>query len=176
MRELKIDFSKFRSIHRPFGKFKRKLIFLLIFFINILINVDHGALPAGAKTLQEELGLDQTSFGAIGSLVYLGLVLGAISAGPIFSSYSSKWVIVVSIIISSFFLYMFTVSETVFPLALSRIGCGFFQVNGKFIFNKSKIIINFRFSVIFIFLCGLTNLEFLIKECYGLLFFNLEFH
>jgi MFS family permease len=128
MKGFKMDFSRFRSVHRPFGKFKRKIIFFLIFMINVLINIDHGALPAATTILQRELGLDPLHLGAIGSLVYLGLVLGSISAGPIFQSYGSKWVVSISLIVSCFFLYFFTVAGTVFPLALCRIGCGFFQV------------------------------------------------
>jgi MFS family permease len=135
--QMKMDF-RFRTVHRPFGKLKRKMIFLLIFMLNILINVDHGAIPAATTILKRELGLDNVSLGTIGSLVYLGLVLGAISAGPIFSAYSSKWVNCVGIIASCFFLYFFTVSESQFPLALSRIGCGFFQVNCKFIVTQLR--------------------------------------
>ena len=137
LKELKHDFGKFRSLHRPFGKFKRKLIFLLIFYLNILVNVDHGAIPAATTVLKRELNLDNVALGTIGSIVYLGLVLGAISAGPIFSNYSSKWIICISLLISCFFLYFFTIAETEFPLTISRIGCGFFQVKFecKTIFN-----------------------------------------
>lgn len=131
-RDLKHEFmygkGRRRITHRPFGKFKRKLIFLLIFLINILINIDHGAIPAATTTLKRDLLIDNVSLGIIGSLVYLGLVLGALSASIIFQSYSSKWVVSVSLIISCFFLYLFTVSESVFMLSISRIGCGFFQV------------------------------------------------
>lgn len=129
LKELKHDFGKFKSLHRPFGKFKRKLIFLLIFYLNILVNVDHGAIPAATTVLKRELNLDNVALGTIGSIVYLGLVLGALSAGPIFSSYSSKWIICMSLLISCFFLYLFTVVDTELPLTISRVGCGFFQVN-----------------------------------------------
>jgi len=131
LKELKHDFGKFRSLHRPFGKFKRKLIFLLIFYLNILVNVDHGAIPAATTVLKRELNLDNVALGTIGSIVYLGLVLGAISAGPIFANYSSKWIICLSLLVSCFFLYFFTVTETELPLAISRVGCGFFQVKSK---------------------------------------------
>jgi fucose permease len=129
LKELKHDFGKFKSLHRPFGKFKRKLIFLLIFYLNILVNIDHGAIPAATTVLKRELNLDNVALGTIGSIVYLGLVLGALSAGPIFSAYSSKWIICMSLLISCFFLYFFTVVETELPLTISRVGCGFFQVN-----------------------------------------------
>lgn len=131
-RDLKLDFlygaGKRRILHRPFGKFKRKLIFVLVFFINILINIDHGAIPAATTILKRDLSMDNVSLGIIGSLVYLGLVLGAVSASIIFQSYSSKWVVSISLILSCLFLYIFTVVKSVFMLAISRIGCGFFQV------------------------------------------------
>lgn len=120
--------GKRRILHRPFGKFKRKLIFGLIFIVNVLINIDHGAIPAATTILKRDLDMDNVSLGIIGSLVYLGLVLGALSASVIFQSYTSKWVVSLSIMLSCLFLYMFTVSKTVFFLAISRIGCGFFQV------------------------------------------------
>lgn len=126
---LNYDFTKLRSTHRPFGKFKRKIIFFLIFMLNILINVDHGAIPAATTILKKDLNLDNVSLGVIGSLVYLGLVLGATSAGPIFSAYSSKWVVSISLIISCIFLYSFTVATNAVSLSICRIGCGFFQVS-----------------------------------------------
>jgi MFS family permease len=141
---LNLDFPKFRSVHRPFGKFKRKIIFFLIFVINLLINIDHGAIPASTTILKRELHLDNVALGVIGSLVYLGLVLGSISAGPIFTAYSPKWVVTITLIISCLFLYFFTVSEIPFFLSFCRVGCGFFQV----------IIILIRFSVTYIFLFG----------------------
>ena len=138
-RDLKLDFlygaGKRRILHRPFGKFKRKIIFALLFFLNILINIDHGAIPAATTILKRDLGIDNVSLGIIGSLVYLGLVLGALCASLIFQSYSSKWVVSVGLIFSCLFLYIFTVVNSVFMLAISRIGCGFFQVN--FFFNFS---------------------------------------
>jgi hypothetical protein len=131
-RDLKQEFingrGKKRMTHRPFGKFKRKLIFLLLFIINILINIDHGAIPAATTILKRDLMLDNISLGILGSLVYLGLVLGAITATIIFQMYSSKWIVSISLFFSCFFLYTFTVSHDIVFLSISRIGCGFFQV------------------------------------------------
>jgi MFS family permease len=122
------DFPQLRSRHRAFGKFKRKLIFGLIFFLNVCINIDHGAIPAATTVLKRDLNMDNVALGIIGSLVYLGLVLGAISAGPIFKMYTSKWIVILSIISSCMFLYFFTFAEGVAFLSICRIGCGFFQV------------------------------------------------
>ena len=61
---------------RPFGKFSRKLIFFLLFYINIVINIDHGIIPAGIKVMTEDLDLDEVHIGLLGSFVFLGLTLG----------------------------------------------------------------------------------------------------
>ena len=126
--EKEITIGKLYSYRRPYSKSRRKLIFILIFLVNILINCDHGAIPAGTKELKEAKNISNMQLGTIGSLVYLGLVLGSISGGYIFSTYSSKWVVITSLIASCIFLYFFTVSNYWEAMALCRIGCGFFQV------------------------------------------------
>ena len=126
--EKEITIGKLYSYRRPFSKSRRKLIFILICVINILINCDHGAIPAGTKELKEAKQLSNMQLGSIGSLVYLGLVLGSISGGYIFSTYSSKWVVINALLASCVFLYFFTVSKFWEAMALCRVGCGFFQV------------------------------------------------
>jgi hypothetical protein len=51
-------------------------MFYVIFFTNLMINVDHGILPAATTVLKTDLELDNMNLGLLGSLVYLGLVLG----------------------------------------------------------------------------------------------------
>ena len=126
--EKEITIGKLYSYRRPYSKSRRKLIFILIFLVNILINCDHGAIPAGTKELKEAKNISNMQLGTIGSLVYLGLVLGSISGGYIFSTYSSKWVVINSLLATCIFLYFFTVSNYWEAMALCRIGCGFFQV------------------------------------------------
>lgn len=128
MDEKEITIGKLYSYRRPYSKSRRKLIFILICIINILINCDHGAIPAGTKELKEAKNLSNVQLGTIGSLVYLGLVLGSISGGYIFSMYASKWIIIISLASSCIFLYFFTISNYWEAMALCRIGCGFFQV------------------------------------------------
>jgi MFS family permease len=106
-----------------------------LFIVNILINIDHGAIPAATTILKRDLMLDNISLGILGSLVYLGLVLGAISASMLFQMYSSKWIISVSLFLSCFFLYTFTVSINIIWLSISRLGCGFFQENKNILYE-----------------------------------------
>ena len=44
----------------------------LLFFSFFFINIDMGILPAGSTVIKEELGLPNSKFGALGSMVYLG--------------------------------------------------------------------------------------------------------
>ena len=123
-----LTLGKLYSYRRPFSKQKRKLIFILICILNILINCDHGAIPAGTTELKKDNNLTNVHLGTIGSLVYLGLVFGSAIAGFIFSTYSSKWVVIISLFMSCFFLHIFTYIKSFYGLALCRVGCGFCQV------------------------------------------------
>ena len=51
-------------------------IFAIVFFTNLMINVDHGILPACTKEVKRDLDLDNANLGLLGSLVYAGLVIG----------------------------------------------------------------------------------------------------
>jgi hypothetical protein len=43
-----------------------------------MINVDHGILPACTAEVRDDLMLNNADLGLIGSIVYLGLVIGKI--------------------------------------------------------------------------------------------------
>jgi MFS transporter, Spinster family, sphingosine-1-phosphate transporter len=116
------------GIRRGFGKHSRALIFILLTFTNIMINFDHGAIPASSTNLMRELNLDSLSLGILGSLVFLGLTFGASAAGFLFSTYAPKWIVTLSLFSSSFFLYLFTQGTTLLTLSLYRFLCGFSQV------------------------------------------------
>ena len=92
-KKIKATLKRFYSYRRAFSKFKRKLIFTLILILNILINLDHGAIPAGTISLKLQNSLNNIKLGTIGSFTYLGLIFGSISAGYIYSNYSPKWIL-----------------------------------------------------------------------------------
>ena len=82
---------------RPFSKFNRKLIFLLLFFLNIVMNMDHGTIPAAIKKFQPDLKLNVIQIGLLGTFVFFGLILASLISGTIFQNYSSKWIVIVSL-------------------------------------------------------------------------------
>ena len=62
------------SYRRPFSKKKRKFIYILICLINIFINLDRGAIPAGTTEIKNKNKISNAELGMIGSLLYLGLI------------------------------------------------------------------------------------------------------
>ena len=48
----------------------------MICFTNLMINLDHGILPACTAEVREDIGISNLDLGILGSLVYLGQVLG----------------------------------------------------------------------------------------------------
>lgn len=93
-----------------------------------MINVDHGILPASTTELKHDLNLNNVNIGLLGSLVYLGLVLGSVFAMPVFKYCNAKLVIILCIFCNAGALMMFTMSEDFYILACSRLLVGFFQV------------------------------------------------
>jgi len=51
---------------RPFSKYNRKLIFVLLFCLNIIINMDHGIVPAGITSIQNDLKINSVQIGMLG--------------------------------------------------------------------------------------------------------------
>ena len=127
-KKIKATLKRFYSYRRAFSKFKRKLIFTLILILNILINLDHGAIPAGTISLKLQNSLNNIKLGTIGSFTYLGLILGSISAGYIYSNYSPKWILVFSLFLSCIFNQLFTYYNNYFVMSFCRFGSAFFQV------------------------------------------------
>ncbi len=71
-----------------------KLAFALLLFFNLVINIDHGVMPAGAITIKQQLGVSNTEYGLLGSIVFFGLVLGSLAATFVYNSLNTKFVLV----------------------------------------------------------------------------------
>lgn len=95
---------------------------------NTLINVDHGIIPAITEPLKHEYKLDNTALGLLGSVVFFGLTLGSLVAGPAFNLINTKLIILVSWACNGVFLLLFTLAtpESYWLMVLSRAATGFF--------------------------------------------------
>lgn len=104
-------------------------IYIVSTICNVIVNFDHGIIPACTKNLKEELEIDDLFLGILGSMVFTGLMSGSLISGYLFTVYSCKKLILISLamIIASVYGFCFSMHNRLL-LILSRLGCGFFQV------------------------------------------------
>jgi hypothetical protein len=62
-----------------------KIFVYIQFFAYLFINVDMGILPAGSTKIKNELNIENSQFGALGSVVYLGQTIGSAMATVVLS-------------------------------------------------------------------------------------------
>jgi len=86
-------------------------MFFFVFFINMAVNLDHGAIPAATKVLKEDLILDNQELGTLGSLVFIGLTLGSLTATFIVSIFPYKVILSLSYIGNAIGLLSFSYFE-----------------------------------------------------------------
>ena len=101
---------------------------LLLFFLDININLDHGALPSAATSIKEDLNLPNARFGTLGSMVFLGLVSGSLCAPYLFSKFSYKLILNVSFILNGVGCFGFIMTNNFYLICLARIISGFSQI------------------------------------------------
>lgn len=75
------------------GLNSRKWVFALLLLIQVFVNFDSGAIAASLSELQAKYDMNKSEAGLIGSLGYLGLVVGSLFAGPALSHFSQKWIL-----------------------------------------------------------------------------------
>lgn len=54
----------------------RCLVFTNLVILNILVNMDHGTIPAATEEISKYLGIDKSTIGLYGSLAFFGALLG----------------------------------------------------------------------------------------------------
>jgi predicted MFS family arabinose efflux permease len=106
----------------------RWLLFSVFLFMNILVNVDHGIVPAATDDIEKDLKIGETQLGLFGSLVFLGNLIGGIFSFTLMNKFNRKLLLVVSLILNGVCLYTFTLTSAYWFLVLNRIVVGIFQV------------------------------------------------
>jgi hypothetical protein len=66
--------KKPRDIHLSTST--RWFIFVIFFLCGIIINMDHGTIPAATKEIKRDLKIDKDKLGMFGSLVFFGNFIG----------------------------------------------------------------------------------------------------
>lgn len=100
----------------------------LLFFLGMNVNTDHGALPSAATSIKEDLKLTNANFGTLGSMVFLGIVSGSLTAPMVFSRASYKFILFVAFIVNGVGLLGFIMTNNFLLICLSRLISGFSQI------------------------------------------------
>jgi MFS family permease len=104
------------------------MVCAFLFFLDVLINVDHGALPSAAVAIKEELDMPNVALGTLGSLVFLGLVTGSLCAAYVMATFKFKTILSVSFLGNGVGLLLFIAKDSFYSMCLSRFISGFFQI------------------------------------------------
>lgn len=80
----------------------------LIFLLDMVNNLDHGAIPASITVIQSDLGLSNTQMGSLGSAVFFGIMVGAVASSMVFKKFDYRTTIGVAMLINGIFLYTFS--------------------------------------------------------------------
>lgn len=137
-----------------------KFLFGVIFFTNLMVNMDHGIFPACTEEVRRDIGIPNTQLGIMGSIVYLGLVVGkpdqcpsfagSMCAIPVLNNMNTKFVMTICLLANAASLFLFTISSAYEVYLLSRFLVGFFQVRiNRLILRCSSVYISLsgsRFS------------------------------
>ena len=102
--------------------------FGIIFFFNLVINIDHGVMPAGAIVIKEYVDVSNTEYGLLGSVVFAGLVLGSLAATIVYNNVQAKYVLMAVMALNAVTQLAFTMTKEYYYLVTSRFLTGFFQV------------------------------------------------
>lgn len=101
---------------------------IYVFFLDILINVDHGAIPAALNEISRDLKVSDAKMGGLGSLVFFGLVIGSATAGFVFGRISYKSILCISMIVNGTSLWLFTAKADYTYMCIARFITGYSQI------------------------------------------------
>lgn len=95
---------------------------------NVLINLDHGILPACTAQMEEHFDMNDTEEGFLGSIVYLGIVLMGTIAGRLYQFLNSKYLTLFALLALEGSLFLFVLSDQKWAAYVSRFITGACQV------------------------------------------------
>jgi sugar phosphate permease len=117
------------EFHKSYSRSTIYLIFVVIFFSNVFINVDHGSLPGCTNQIKADLGIENLEFGILGSIVYGGLTLGSAVATWVYQH--DSWIkptLGLTLLGNALCIYLFTATNSFLLDTYLRFMIGFFQV------------------------------------------------
>ena len=105
----------------------RWFLFFLFAMLNLLMNFDHGTVPAATEQLKNYLNLSDSELGLFGSLVFIGVIIGSLISLSIINTFNRKYILLIFLMLCGLFLILFTKTRHYILLCIDRIIIGIFQ-------------------------------------------------
>lgn len=106
---------------------KRIYVFIVLSVTSVLINMDHGTIPAASNEIMNELKIQEATLGTFGSLVYLGNLIGALFLIKLIDYFSRRKIFVITLLCQSILIFTFTKVTNLYYLFLNRMLVGVMQ-------------------------------------------------
>lgn len=106
---------------------KRLRLFFILSTLNMLINMDHGTIPAASNEIKRELNINETALGTFGSLVYFGNLVGALFLIRMIDVLDRKILLIFAVLTNAIMIYLFTQISNLWFLFFNRIMVGVMQ-------------------------------------------------
>jgi MFS family permease len=116
--EVKHDKSRTRSL---------KIIFTCMSLVNLIINLDGGAVPAALLHIEKTFVLSAGEIGLLGMLVYQGIAIGSLLVGPVTHRMSPKTATQITLVLNTAATFAFGASQNTAMFLVFRILIGFLQ-------------------------------------------------
>ena len=124
-----LDLTEEKSQSKVF-ELNRKIrwfLFFLFAMLNLLMNFDHGTVPAATEQLKNYLNLSDSQLGLFGSLVFIGVIIGSLISLSIINTFNRKYILLIFLMLCGLFLILFTKTKNYILLCIDRIIIGIFQ-------------------------------------------------
>ena len=121
------NLEKLEEIKYPLSRPIRYIIFGLYIILNILMNVDHGTIPAATSEIKNDLVINDEILGLFGSLVFVGVIIGSLITLTLINFFNRKYLLIIFLILNTACLYTFTLTTNKIFLFINRVLVGIFQ-------------------------------------------------
>ena len=74
----------------------------ILFFIQLLVNFDSGAIPSVLEILKNDYDLSPLQLGILGCVPYAGITAASAPAGVLLQSFSQKRVLITALVVNGF--------------------------------------------------------------------------
>lgn len=119
--------ASIKSISYVMNRKIRWILFFIFVIINLLMNFDHGTIPAATEQIRNHLFLSDSELGIFGSLVFIGVIIGSLISMTIINLFNRKYILMICLILCGLSLFIFTRTKSYILLCIDRVVIGIFQ-------------------------------------------------